>query len=88
MFLSHYVHGTAISDFQFPVINETKPVFALNICCSILYHLDTIIKCWFPGEYDNLEKAHEDMIVDKLLENMSVDDIKEYLKKIERGAKE
>lgn len=80
MFLSHYVHGGAISDFQFPVNNKTNPVFALNICCSILYHLEIIIKCWFPDEYDCLEEAHKHLLVDRLLENMSPESIKEFLK--------
>lgn len=86
MFLSHYVHGAAISDFQFSVINETNPVFALNNCCSILYHLETIIKNWFPGEYDALEEAHKHILVDKLLENMSPETLKEYLKRLESRA--
>ena len=85
MFLSHYVHGAAISDFQFSVINETNPVFALNICCSILYHLETIIKNWFPGEYDDLEEAHKHLLVDTLLENMTPESLKEYMKRLENG---
>ena len=87
MFLSHYVHGAAISDFQFPVINETNPVFALNICCSILYHLETIIKNWFPEEYDKLEDLYKHIMVNNLLENMSPESLKEYLKMLESRVK-
>ena len=86
MFLSHYVHGAAISDFQFSGINETNPVFALNICCSILNHLETIIKNWFPGEYDELEEAHKQVLGNKLLENMPPESLNEYLKMIKAGA--
>ena len=60
-------------------------MFALNICCSILYHLETIIKNWFSGEYDDLEEAHKHLLVDTLLENMTPESLKEYMKRLENG---
>lgn len=82
-YLSHYVHGVAISDFQFSAINDTNPVFALNICCSILNHLDPIFKAWFPGEYEELEEAHKKFLVNSLLENMTPETLETYLKRLD-----
>lgn len=82
-YLSHYVHGVAISDIQYPSINETNPVFALNICCSILNHLEPIIRAWFPDDYNDLEEAHKRLVVDRLLENLPPESIREYLKQLE-----
>ena len=83
-YLSHYVHGVAIADFQFSSINETNPVFALNICCSILNHLDSIFKAWFPDEYGALEKAHKNNLVNTLIENMTPETLEAYLKTLNR----
>ncbi|MBR5678262.1 MAG: hypothetical protein IKX20_08995 [Paludibacteraceae bacterium] len=82
-YFSHYVHGVAISDFQFPSINKTNPVFALNICCSILNHLESIIKVWFSGEYVELEEAHKKHLVNSLLENMPPETLEAYLKSLD-----
>ena len=81
-YLSHYVHGVAISDFQFPSINETNPAFALNICCSILNHLESIIKAWFPEEFEELEEAHKKGLVNAILENMTPEMLEAYLKRL------
>ena len=86
VFLSHYVHGVAISDFQFSSINDTNPVFALNICCSILNHLDSIFKAWFPGEYVTLEEAHKKSLVTSLLDNMPPETLEAYRKTIKYRA--
>ena len=86
VFLSHYVHGVAISDFQFSSINDTNPVFALNICCSIVNHLDSIFKAWFPGEYVTLEEAHKKSLVTSLLDNMPPETLEAYRKTIKYRA--
>lgn len=87
-YLSHYVHGVAISDIQYTSINETNPVFALNICYSILNHLEPIIKTWFPDDYNELEKAHKRILVDKILENLSPESLKAYLNHVEAETRE
>ena len=85
-YLSHYVHGTAISDIQYSSINDTNPVFALNICCSILNHLEPIIKAWFPDDYNDLEEAHKRILVDRLLEVLPSESLKTYLEQLESEA--
>lgn len=84
VFLSHYVHGVAISDIQFPSINETNPVFALNICCTILNHLDSIFEKWFPGEYKELEESNKQVLGKTLIETMTPESLEAYLKRIEK----
>ena len=70
-YLSHYVHGIAISDFQFSSINETNPVFSLNICCAILNPMDQLLKDWFPNDYDDLEEVFKRQMGEKLLSRLS-----------------
>ena len=82
-FLSHYVHGVAIADIQYPTINEINPVFALNISCAILNHLDSIIKKWFPNDFDELEESFKQVLVDNLLKMMSKESLEEYIRRIE-----
>lgn len=81
-FLSHYVHGVAISDIQFSSIHEINPVFALNICCAILNHLDSIIEKWFPGEYKELEESYKQVLGESFLQKMSPESLEAYLKRI------
>jgi len=78
-YLSHYVHGIAISDFQFPVINETNPAFSLNICCSILNHLEPIIKVWFPSDYDALESSFKPILAQYIISGLSPEELKSYI---------
>ena len=78
-YLSHYVHGIAISDFQFPVINETNPAFSLNICCSILNHLEPIIKVWFPSDYDALESSFKPILAQYIINGLSPEELKSYI---------
>lgn len=78
-YLSHYVHGIAISDFQFPVINETNPAFSLNICCSILNHLEPIIKVWFPSDYDTLESSFKPILAQYIISGLSPEELKSYI---------
>lgn len=78
-YLSHYVHGIAISDFQFSVINETNPAFSLNICCSILNHLEPIIKTWFPADYDTLEDSFKPQLVQYIVNGLTPEQLKSYL---------
>ena len=82
-YLSHYVHGIAISDFQFSSINETNPVFSLNICCTILNPVDQLIKEWFPNDYNDLEKEFKLQMGEKLLSRLSPDSLNEYLKRLD-----
>lgn len=82
-YLSHYVHGIAISDFQFPVIQETNPFFALTICCSILNHLDPIFKAWFPDDYDAMEDAFKHQLVEYLLDGLTPEALEAYLKRVD-----
>ncbi len=78
-YLSHYVHGIAISDFQFPVINETDPAFSLNICCSILNHFEPIIKVWFPSDYDALESSFKPILAQYIISGLSPEELKSYI---------
>ena len=78
-YLSHYVHGIAISDFQFPVINETNPAFSLNICCSILNHLEPIIKVWFPSDYDALESSFKPILAQYVISGLNPEELKSYI---------
>lgn len=78
-YLSHYVHGIAISDFQFPVINETNPAFSLNICCSILNHLEPIIKVWFPSDYDAFESSFKPILAQYIISGLSPEELKSYI---------
>lgn len=78
-YLSHYVHGIAISDFQFSVINETNPAFSLNICCSILNHLEPIIKAWFPEDYDTLEDSFKPILVQYVIDGLTPEELNSYL---------
>lgn len=79
-YLSHYVHGIAISDFQFPVINETNPAFSLNICCTILNHLEPIIKVWFPSDYDALESSFKPILAQFIIRGLSPEEQKSYIR--------
>jgi len=79
-YLSHYVHGIGISDFQFPVIQETNPIFALNICCSILHHLGLILKDWFPDDYEELEESFKPQLAKYIIDGMTSEMLEAYLK--------
>ena len=79
-FLSHYVHGIGISDFQFPVIQETNPTFALTICCSILHHMGPIIKDWFPEDYEELEDSFKPKLAKYIIDGMTPEMLEAYLK--------
>ena len=80
-YLSHYVHGVGIADIQSSSIDETNPVFSLNICVSILDRLNPIIQSWFPDDYEVLVKASRTEMGEMLLSNLPLETLEEYSRK-------
>ena len=61
------------------MINETNPAFSLNICCSILNHLEPIIKVWFPSDYDALESSFKPILAQYIISGLSPEELKSYI---------